>query len=234
MEDTLRTLLYQAREAYNSGDYDVAEPLLRQAAGAGAFADVQNMLGVIYHRRTRYETARGCFEEALRVNPAYTDAALNLAVTYNEMGMYDEARRVYDGALARTRSSPGHLDQFARGKIANLHAAVGDAYASIGLLEHAAREYRAALDLAPHFADIRTRLGSSYRDMGRLEDAVIEFGRVRQQNPSFAPARLHLGLTLCALGRNDDAAREWLEVLKMDPDNRSAKTYLHMIGRAPT
>ncbi|MEK6607580.1 MAG: tetratricopeptide repeat protein [Myxococcota bacterium] len=232
MDQALQTLLAQGREAYQAGELDRAEPLLREASGKGAFADVQNMLGVIYHRRGRYEAAQGCFEEALRMNAAYTDAALNLAVTYNELGKYDEAKRVYEQALGRAKDSPHHLDSFARGKIANLHAAVGDAYLSVSMLEEASREYRLALDLSPSFADLRTRLASTYRDMGRLEDAVVEFDRVRKQNPNYVPARLHLGLTLYALDKKDEAAREWQEVLKIDPENRSARTYLHMVRAA--
>ncbi len=33
------------------------------------FADVQNMLGVIYHERGQFARAQRCFEQALQLNP---------------------------------------------------------------------------------------------------------------------------------------------------------------------
>src|SRR5260221_13944389 len=153
------------------------------------------MLGVIYHQQGKLAEAEGMFQEALRINPAYTEAALNLAVTYNDLGKYREAKDVYQSAMAASRNAPRNLDPFAKGKIANMHADIGAAYHGVGLFEDAVREYQRALTLCPGFVDIRTRLGSTYREMGDIEAAVHEFERVRAENPNFANGRLHLGLS---------------------------------------
>jgi tetratricopeptide (TPR) repeat protein len=169
------------------------------------------------------------FEQALTVNPNYTEAALNLAVTYNDLGKYQAARAVYGRAIANTRAAPSHLDPFARGKIANMHARTADAYMGVGLYDEAAREYRRALELCPTFVDIRTKLASTLRDMGDKEAAVQEYELVKQQSPQFLPARINLGVTLFSLGRKDDARREWEAVLAEDPANRSCRMYLDIV-----
>jgi tetratricopeptide (TPR) repeat protein len=173
------------------------------------------------------------FQEALRINPAYTEAALNLAVTYNDLGKYREAKEVYQTAMTASRNAPRSLDPFAKGKIANMHAEVGAAYHGVGLYEDAVREYDRALALCPGFVDIRTKLGATYREMGDLPAAVREFERVRAENPTFANGRLHLGLSYYAQGRMTDAAAEWEQVLALAPENRSAQMYLAMIQSRP-
>jgi tetratricopeptide (TPR) repeat protein len=85
------------------------------------------MLGVVYHAQGRFQDAEGAFETALRLNPRYTEAALNLSVTYNDRGKYDLAREVYRRAVTASASQPGSLDQFARGKLADMHADLGAA-----------------------------------------------------------------------------------------------------------
>ena len=92
------------------------------------FADVYDMLGVIYHQKGRLLEAEAMFEEAMRLNPNYTEAALNLAVTYNDQGKYEDARAVYDRILSGKDEAPRKVDRLFKGKIANMHAEVGHAF----------------------------------------------------------------------------------------------------------
>src|ERR1700755_210940 len=106
------------------------------------FADMFNMLGVIHHGHGRFSQAQEMFEHALQINPNYTEAALNLAVPYNDLGKYAQAKEVYAHAIARSREQPRQLDPFAKGKIANMHARVADAYVGIGMHEEEERQAR--------------------------------------------------------------------------------------------
>jgi tetratricopeptide (TPR) repeat protein len=233
VDERLRHLMNLAREHYEHQEYDRAEPLLREIVRhRGSFADMHNMLGVILHQHGHFSDAEKQFELALAVNPAYTEAALNLAVTYNDLGKYKEAREVYSSATARSRlegAGDQPLDPFARGKIANMHARIGDAYVAVGLYDDAVREFRRALELCPTFVDIRTKLGSTLRDKGEKEAAIAEYQAVKETQPAYLPARIHLGVTLFALGRKDEARAEWEAVLHADPANKSCKMYLDML-----
>ncbi|HZH03994.1 MAG TPA: tetratricopeptide repeat protein, partial [Myxococcaceae bacterium] len=160
--------------------------------------------------------------------PSYTEAALNLAVIYNDLGKYGEAREVYQAALSRQKRTPGTMDTYVRGKIANMYADIAGAYASSGMIGEAIAEYRRALDLCPTFIDIRLRLGDAYRDQGQLEEAVAQYEEIIRQNPSYLPARLHYGIALYSAGRKDEAARTWEELLSLSPGHRAAEMYLKL------
>jgi tetratricopeptide (TPR) repeat protein len=229
MDDRIRKLLDLGRAAYTAGDFDVAEKYLEEVLNSQfAFADVHNILGVIYHHRGEYGRARERFEEALRINPRYTDAALNLSVTYNHLGMFDEAKALYAGALSQARGGEERQDPFILGKLANMHADIGDAYASAEMFSDAVREYRRAIHLRPDFPDLRTRLANTLRDTGDLEGAALELSAACDRQPNYIPARLSLGVTLLALGRLDEAKSEWEEILKQEPNHTRARFYLQM------
>ncbi|MSP63515.1 MAG: tetratricopeptide repeat protein [Myxococcales bacterium] len=230
MDDQLRQLLTQGRGHYEKGEYIEAEVYLDQVLLRDrGHANVFNMLGVICHSTGRFTSAERHFEEALRLNPTYTEAALNLSVTYNDLGKYAEAKAVYGKAVNQTDREPGQLDPFVKGKLANMHAEVGDAYSQLGMYYEAIEEYRKALKLCPTFADLRTRLGTTLRDAGQRDQAVAEFEEAKRHNPRYLPARIHLGVTLFALGRKDEAAVEWQAVLAEDPENKSCQAYLSML-----
>jgi Flp pilus assembly protein TadD len=235
MDDRTRRQLERGREHYAANEYDKAERCLSQVLrGRHPFADVYHMLGVIYAHRGMTRRAQEMFEEALRLNPGYTEAAINLAVTYNEQGRYEEAKSIHKGMLAARQTGPASnsqsLDPFVKGKIANKHAEVAMAYEHAGLFAEAAQEYERALALCPTFVDLRTRLGAAHRAAGDLAAAVREFERAKHDNPRFPAARLQLGMTHYAAGRLEDAAREWREVLTLDPDNKFAKLYLALVS----
>src|SRR5258708_29809006 len=199
-------LIALGREHYNAGEYERAEPFLAEAAQARpSFPDLYNMLGVIYHAQGRFSDAEEAFENALRLNPRYTEAALNLSVTYNDRGKYDRAREVYTRAVSASIGQPNALDRFARGKLANMHADLGAAYAGLAMFDEATREYAKALDLCPEFADLRVRLGNVYRDMGVHHAAIAEFEHAKRIRPDYVPARIHLAATLFSLGPPEPA-----------------------------
>ena len=175
------------------------------------------------------EDAAALLEQALSINPNYTEAALNLAVTYNDLGRYEEARVVYSRAVAISKSAPKRLDPYAKGKLANMHADLGSAYHGLGMYDEAIEEYSKALRMAPDFVDIRTKLGNTYRDKGDLDRAERELRRAMTQKPNYIPARIHLGFTLYRQGRVPEAVTELQEALKLDPDNKRCKLYLEML-----
>jgi tetratricopeptide (TPR) repeat protein len=230
MPDRLEQLITLGREHYQAGEYDKAEKLLAEVVEMRpTFPDVFNMLGVIYHAQGRFQEAEEVFENALRLNPNYTEAALNLSVTYNDRGKYDKAREVYSRVMSISYDQPRGLDPFARGKIANMHADLGEVYTGFGLHDEAVREYSKALDLCPDFADLRVRLGIVYRDMGLFNAAIAEFEHARRLRPEYLPAPINLGVTLFSIGRKDDAIAAWREVLERDPANKSAQLYIRMV-----
>ncbi len=230
MDAQIKHNLAAGREYYQAGEYELARPHLEAVRDAhDDFADVHNMLGFIHYEQGRPDDACREFERALKINPRYTEAALNLSVVYNELGRYDEGRKLYE-QVHNSRGSGGldELEPMARGKIANMHRDLGDAYSAVGLLEHAIKEYRKALRICPTFVDIRTKLANGLRDMGRYDDAIDEFQAICDLSPDYIPGRTHYGVMLWRQGRIREARVQWKEVLDRDANNRSCQVYMSM------
>ena len=238
MDEHTKQLLLLGREHYSKREFDKAEVALQKVLEVDdRFADVHDMLGVITHARGNFAQAEQHFERALAINPSYTEAALNLAVTYNDRGKYEAARQVYSRIKGAPSGPVQGLDPFARGKIANMHAEVGQAYADAGLPHEAIVEYEKATSLCPDFADLRTKLGMLYRETNDLSRARQQYEAAVKARPTFIPARIQLGVTLLTLGETDLAHEQWEHVLTIDPDEAlesdpaslSAKMYLRMV-----
>lgn len=234
MDERVKDLLNRGREHYRKREFDKAEPLLvTVAATCSSFADVHNMLGVIAHDRGAFLEAEQHFERATTINPNYTEALLNLAVTYNDQAKYEAARKIYQQIRGARARSVDAIDPFAKGKIANMHAGVAAAYEEAGMPDEAMHEMEKAVALCPTFADLRTRLGVLYRDHGRLEQARDQFKAARDANPTYTHGRVLLGVTLLSLNDVEGAVAEWRAVLELEPDNKSAQMYLRMVETAP-
>jgi tetratricopeptide (TPR) repeat protein len=229
MDERLKQILAKGKEHYEKLEFEEAEPYLREVAeNLPDYADVQNMLGVAQFQQGKKESAQRSFERALRVNPRYTEAALNLAVVYNELGKYEEGLNLHEGLLAASRQGGQQIDPFAKGKLANMHADLARAYEEVQLFAQATEQYRQALKLCPDFADLRTRLGHTLREQNDLAGAEKEYAEAMKVNPNYMPARVYWGLARYGQGHRDEAIAIWEEVMKTDPNNRLARTSLRM------
>jgi tetratricopeptide (TPR) repeat protein len=219
------------RRSYERGEVDVAlaqfRELLRTQSG---FADVHYMVGTLLEQKDDLGSAARSLNEALRLNPSYTEALLALASVYERQGNFDRSREIAERARSLARPASGALDATTRGKLANLQAALGDAYAEAGEQRDAIECYRKALDRCPGFHDIRHRLGIALREMGLPNQAMAEFRRVLRGNPAFLDAAVQLGVTLYSLGRIGEAVGEWQSALERDPGRDDARMYLRLVG----
>jgi tetratricopeptide (TPR) repeat protein len=219
------------RRGFERGDIEASLPHLTRLIRTRNFADVHYMIGVMYHRKGDLGAAGHSLREAVRVNPSYTEALLALANVYESQGDFERSREVAERAGRVARFANDVLDATTRGKLANLQAALGDAYREVGELREAIEAYRKALDRCPDFPDSRNRLGIALRDAGLPDRALAEFRRVLRSHPGFCDAAVQLAVTLYSLGRTEEAAQEWESVLAEHPEREDARMYLRMIGR---
>lgn len=231
MNSEIQKVFECAEALYQKGDFDACLPLFKRIAEqyGDSYPDVHNRLGVIYHARGQVETSVPCFETALSINPAYTEAALNLVVAYNDLGRFEEAEEVFHAASEYL--SEGE-EAAHRQILANRHVRLGDDYVRAGRLKDGLHEYRRALTLCPLFVDVISKVGDVLRRLGRMDDALRVFARAKELNPKFPQPYVHAGQIYFKQGFLDVAMMEWQQALELDPSRRDAEAYLATVRRA--
>lgn len=218
------------RQRFEAGDdrgaLETFTDLLRRCP---AFADVHYMVGLVHERGGDLEAASTSLERAPDINPSYAEAVAALVSVYEQRGLFERSRELAAQLSPADGSDQGHLDATTRGKLANLHAGLGDAYREAGELREAIEAYRKALDRCPTFHDIRHRLGIALREAGLPNHAIGEFKRVLRTNSAHLESAVQLGLTYYTLGRTPQARAEWESVLEQDPSREDAQMYLRMV-----
>ena len=227
MEPDLRQILDQAAAAFQTGDYDTAERLLLALVDhPPVYANVHNMLGFIYSHRGLPEKGVEQFRRALEINPNYTEAQLNLAITLADIGVYDQALAEYRTAQDREQQAGTPISSPVRDRLANAHATLARLYHELRLYEQAVTEYDKALAWAPRFADLHLRRAQSLAEKGALDEADRGLVQALEINPKYTKAYLELGLICLRRGQRQRALKAWRQALALDPGNQLAKIYL--------
>lgn len=229
MTKDINELVATGKQLFDKKEYHRAEEYLREAVKKGIkYADVFNMLGVIEHIGGKFDDAIKLFKKALSINPRYTEALLNLAVLYNDLGHYEDAKKLYSNLQKNQKTKHREIEPVLKGKLSNLHANIGDIYRNLGLFPHAIDEYNKALTLNPNYIDIRTKLGISHRENGELAKSLTELKKVIKQEPKYIDAHIQLGVSYYSAKKLPMAIKEWKDALKRDPENEYAQMYLRL------
>lgn len=197
------------------------------------FPDLHNQMGLALGMSGDREGAAESFRRALRLNPAYEEARLNLAIVLNELGRYDDALHEFSGERRRDEKHE-NLTPDVRTYLADSHVVLGDTYRNLGMHGDAVQEYRKALKLAPQFLDIKNKLGAVYCDMELHEDAESELSSALAQNSHYVQARVTLGVVYYRSGRPHRAREEWERCLADKDGDVRARAYLDMLDREET
>ena len=221
--------IYQKVKLYHSvGRFEAAEKLLQSGLDEfGSLPNLHNLLGVTYHKQSKFADAITQFTKALRVNPSFVESGLNLAVTFCDLGRYDEAKTVFAEILAHTPPNRQQPDMIL-GRLANQHAQCGALYEQSGLINEAISEYKKALLLFDRMPDVRLAVGKLYFRSGHGERALNEFQELTRSFPDESDGHLWLGICYWKEGRYDQARKQWETARNLGGDVHVASSYLKL------
>lgn len=223
-------LLDEAREAFIDGNYKEAEPLLEQPSLQKSMnPEVFQMLATIYYNRGQFNKAIKTFKKALEVDPTYSDAAVGLSILLNDIGKYDEAKKVFAQAQTlldqkKQKAAGPNIDE----KFATKHIELGDLYLQHKRFDAAAEQYSKAQQLSKNKTDISMLIAECYVQSGSKDKAIRELKTVLQVNAKLIAPRLKLGLILYNSNMIAEAVDQWENVLRLEPKNDEALRYLKM------
>lgn len=228
---TMKQLIARGKSAWERDEYAAAlEDFRAVLKDHPEFPDIQNRAGLCMAMLGETEGALKAFSRAVSENPSYAEAHLNRAIVLNELGRYDEAQAAFmlAGDLDQKRGETFPAD--IGNRIAIGHARLGDLYLEMNQADRAASEFQQALQIRPHFADIRSKLAQAYLSMGMLDSALEELEEIMRVKPNYTAARIRLGTVYLRMGKRERAVTEWLRCAEQAPDDRRIRAYLASAG----
>lgn len=209
------------------------------------YADVHFQLGKALHRMQRYEEAVQSLEQAIRINPRFTEGQVLLGFSQIRLGQRELAAQAFRAArdaqveqLDRALGSAEQLLLSSQHEQAALEA-YRDAFREdleqfqrafeCGLIALRAEDWDSAAEqmglcarLRPKFADVHNYLGVALAEGGQPEAAMASFHNAVEINRAYLTAWLNLAYTAYDLGEMAVARRALAAALAQEPDNPPA------------
>src|SRR5262245_41020727 len=125
-----KEMLTEARDLFTKGHLKQAEVILQEIILINnKTPEVFQMLATIYYDQGQFKKAIRFFRRALEIDPTYTDASVGLSIILNDLGRYDEGKKVFEEAqTALDERKKRQNDPFMEEKIAIKHAELGEIY----------------------------------------------------------------------------------------------------------
>jgi tetratricopeptide (TPR) repeat protein len=224
----------EAREAFQQGKDHIAEPLLQQQLKVNSRnPEVYQMLATIAYNKGQFNKAINTFKKALEIDPSYTDASVGLSIILNDLGRYDEAKKVFTEAkqkLDRIKSTPASwLDD----KISSKHEELAELYMQSLRPQEALSHILKALSLSPlKKNDLTLRKFDIMKALGQEEEVLEELCSMVQAEPYFIASRLKLANLYYERNQLAEAVEHWEKILTLDPRNGEALQKLKMAQTA--
>ncbi|HVT81465.1 MAG TPA: tetratricopeptide repeat protein, partial [Phycisphaerae bacterium] len=213
-------------------------------------AQAMQLLGLIACQQNDFTRASELIEQAIARAPGNGEFHINLAEVKRRMNRLDEAeaslRRAAElvpenafvwynlGVVMRNLKPAEAMAAFE--KAIAIEPRLAEAHNNLGLLQHQAGDYAAAIEsfrrsllVRPNHAETENNLGLSLWKVHREHEAVGFFKEAIKRRQDFPAAHLNLGTALRKLGRRSEAVAALRRSVELDPS--AAEAYSEL-GRA--
>ena len=192
---------------FSAGKLDEAAGELRPLNSARA----RNALGVVHESRGDHPGALAAFQEALRVQPDFEEAAHNAAKLLIQEGRPRAAVAQLQSTLERSANRSDTTF--------SLQMLLVEAYASVGEDKPAAQVLEKLLAEKPDSAEVRLKLAISYAHLGSLDAAVGQYREALRLNSENDTALMGLAKTLLQLKRGSEATPYLQKYIRLRPND---------------
>jgi tetratricopeptide (TPR) repeat protein len=134
------------------------------------YPDPYNTLGTLYLKLNRTKEAEKVFHEAIRLNPEYVQARINLCKTLKNLGKFQEALRHGEYLLSKKVSYP------------DVYYTMGEIYFSLSRYDESLHEAKKALELRPQYPHADFLAAQSYEKLGQVKEAIQEYKKCLESN----------------------------------------------------
>lgn len=186
-----------ALERQKAGDAKEAFQQIEKAISLDpTFAPNFNAKGVMLHLSFgRFDDAIAAYQQALKLDPEYSEVHTNLGNVYLDLERYDDAIAEYELALSDMLYV---TPWFAHGNLGWAHYKAGRVDQAIGSIGR-------AIDLNENFCQGHRNLGIIHEEAGQLPEALVSYRRFRESCPEVPEAYRSEGQVQALLGEMDDA-----------------------------
>lgn len=220
-------MLETAREYFKESKYSLAEPILNQLILKNAKSpEVFQMLGTVYYDQGKFNKAIRAFRRALEIEPTYTDASVGLSIILNDLGKYEEGRKVFDEAKELLAKQSASDDPYINEKFSIKHDELGEMYSQHGRFKEALEQYFKALALSSRKPELTMKIVEAFLQLGSPEKALKELRALIREYPGFLSARVRLGKILYDSGDVEGAIEQWEATTHRDPAHGEAQRLL--------
>lgn len=222
-------IFQEARNNFIQGNHKIAEALLNQLVlSQTKNPEVYQMLATLFYDKGQFNKAIRAFKRALEIDPTYTDASVGLSIILNDLGRYEDGKKVFEEAqrlldLRKTQSDP-YLDE----KLASKHEELADLYYQYQRYTEALEQLLKAQKLSARKAEITLRLADCYLKMAEPQKAIRDLKNLIKEYPQFITGRMKLAHLFYSQNQVVEATELWESVLARDPNHQEAKKWLKL------
>lgn len=162
-------------------------------------------IGNVYFANQKYADASRFFALAIKLNPRYEDAIVNMAQLYLRAKMPDQAVMLLE--------DPAKVKLFARS--ANYQHVLGQAYMGTQKYDKAVSTLKTAISLNPDKGALYGDLGNALYVTKKYADAVEAYSKAIEKSPKDATAYLNRSMAQKQLGRFAAAAESLAQYLTL-------------------
>lgn len=233
-QSLMEEMLAEAKGLFAEGKTKSAEPLLQQLLLKNfRRAELHQMLGTIAYEQGQFKKAIQSFQRALEVDPGNTDASLGLSIILNDLGRYEEGRKVFQEAQARLDKKKNAVsDTWLEEKIVAKHEELADLYMQARAFDDAIDQLAKAQKRGLRKSELAMRIADAQMQANRPLKAVQDLRPLVVENPRSNALRLKLAQALYQANNVAEAVEQWETVLSREPGNAEAARSLKMAQAA--
>ncbi len=181
-----------------------------------------NALGLAYFAKGMNRDAKGNMEKAIRLNPGFSEAHVNLAAVYLVEHDWDMAISESKEALKNIFYRTPELAYFN----------IGLGYHNKGEYEVAFENFGKAVEHNPNYSLAYYNMGITLGEMNRFKASIVAYEKAIKFSPGYIDAHFSMGQALVKNKEKRRALKAFKKVIEIAPESaqaRSAREYIDLI-----